>query len=171
MRISRERRRVSITLNQLMSGNPRRGGMQIIKAHAGAAKCTDRRHALRDQRIQDRANLRGGISFLPEAQVVHFWLASGNRRRSSESGQSGVKLHWTARDRITLMLRTGAALGYGVENRTLGPSAWRRAREGTDDHPAGRRQCPLFAHSGRLESTLSGHSRNGAVRQKARSVS
>jgi hypothetical protein len=49
--------------------------MQIIKADVRIAKRTDRRHALRDQRIQDRANLRGGIRFLPEAQIVHFWLA------------------------------------------------------------------------------------------------
>jgi basic membrane protein A and related proteins len=55
----RERRRAPITLNQLVSGDPRRGGMQIIKAHLSVAKCTDRRHALRDQCIQDRTNLRG----------------------------------------------------------------------------------------------------------------
>src|ERR1700722_10120046 len=35
--ISRERHRVSITLNKLISGNPRRGRMQIIKVHSSAA--------------------------------------------------------------------------------------------------------------------------------------
>ena len=65
--------------------------MQIIKADVSIAKGADRRHALRDQRIQDRANLRGGIRFLPEAQIVHFGSLSANRCRTSEVSITSTK--------------------------------------------------------------------------------
>src|ERR1700728_2136931 len=101
--------------------------MQIIKADVGIAKGADRRHALRDQRIQDRANLRGGIRLLPEAQLIHFRLAPANRQRSSESGQLGAKPYWTTRESIYADGRSESlhwALGWRTERST----PWRSIR-------------------------------------------